>query len=95
MSRVTPKVNWLNPLEHPRTALFGLLTISGAVLTAWFAVEEVLLTANRRPITWYTRRLVNKHWLIALVLSWVFAFVAGVAETHFVLDSDQQPKSGR
>ncbi len=72
-------------------ALFGLLTAAALVVSAFFGYEEVLLSKNKRPITWYTRRLLNKHWAAGRLIEAGAMFTIGVAFTHFVLDSDKQP----
>ena len=80
---------------HPRTILFGLLSVSSLVATAWFAVEEALLVRDERPITFYARDTVNRHLKVAYTIGAAFAFVAGVALCHFIIDSDQEPVHGR
>ena len=82
-------------VRRPATTLFGLLTVSSAVLTIWFGFEEALLEDNQRPITWYARVAVNRHLKVAYTIGAALAFVAGVAVCHFIVDSDQEPVHGR
>ena len=80
---------------HPRTTLFGLLTLTSALAAVWCGYEEHLLAENERPITWYARRNANRYPLVANTIGYVVAFVAGVALTHFIIDAADEPLSGR
>ena len=75
----------------PIAVIWGLLAASFGVVSLWTWYEADLLETDRRPITWYARRSINRYsWLWTVILI-IFSFLFGVAVCHFYLDSNQEP----
>lgn len=71
--------------------LFGLLAVSSLAVAAWFGLEEIMLSRDEKPITWFARRALNKYWGIGRTIEAAAMFIVGVAFAHFIIDSDSQP----